>query len=178
MGLLPQTGGRHFDYTVEEMAGMGAYARRGLLSPESPAEKARRREVLERLGLGELKNRGVLSLSGGEYQKVLLSRLLIQDPLIFLLDEPANHLDLEHQLFIFSLVKEECQKGRAAAAVLHDINLALSYADKLLALDRGKPVYQGPPEAAALREVLEKLYHLPLAEYTGPGGRRLLWPFL
>jgi ABC-type cobalamin/Fe3+-siderophores transport system ATPase subunit len=161
---------------------------RGLFPDRQPAAAAEDRQKVEaaltRLGLEELRHRAVLSLSGGEFQKVLLCRTLVQDPAILLLDEPANHLDLKYQNLIFALVKEECKNGKAAAAVVHDINQALSWADRLLILDRGRPVYQGPPRMAAegthagpagLKAVLEEVYDLKFVEFSDATGRRTVF---
>lgn len=87
----------------------------------------------------ELKDRQVTELSGGQLQRVFLARAFAQDPQIILLDEPTNHLDLKYQIELMEYLKEWSSKGgRCVAGVLHDINLALSFADTLLLMDEGR----------------------------------------
>jgi len=177
MGLVPQLSDRNFDFTVEEMVRMGRFPHQSLFARESAGDLRMIRTCLERLELDTMANRSIRSLSGGEYQRVLLCRVLVQDPEILLLDEPANHLDLKHQDLLLSLLREETLRGKSVVAVLHDINQALLYGDRGLLLHRGQTVAEGPPEEILTGERIREVYGVELEEYRNrEGTARLFGP--
>jgi len=95
--------------------------------------------VLVRLGLAHLAGRPVTDLSGGEAQKVMLARALAQKPKVLLLDEPTSNLDLKNQIEVMRLIRGIAQEEQIAAVVsIHDLNLALRFADMFLFLKRRK----------------------------------------
>jgi iron complex transport system ATP-binding protein len=94
---------------------------------------------LEKTGIIDLKDRLITELSGGQLQRVFLARVFAQDPEIVLLDEPTNHLDLRYQIELVEYLKEWSKvNNRCVIGVLHDINLALSFADRILLINNGK----------------------------------------
>ena len=101
----------------------------------------------------------MLTLSGGETQRVFLAQALCQEPEILILDEPANHLDLPFQRELFSLIGNWVkQPGRAAVTVMHDLSLARKYGTHALLLDGGKCAGTGKASEALAPEALEKVY--------------------
>jgi len=95
--------------------------------------------IINKLGLKDYLFKKVYNLSGGEFQKVMLARVLTQDPKILLLDEPVNHLDPKNQLEVLHIIKDFTKsKNLITIVVLHDINLALRFADKIVMLKDGK----------------------------------------
>jgi iron complex transport system ATP-binding protein len=113
--------------------------------------------VLRQMALEDMAMRPVSTLSGGEMQKVILARALAQEPDLLLLDEPTSNLDLKNQLEVMGLVRTAVKdRGLSAVICLHDINLALRYADRFLMLKDGKVHTQGGREAVtpeAIRQV-------------------------
>ena len=104
-------------------------------------------EALKLVGLEKLSLRRTNELSGGELQRVMLARALVQEPRILLLDEPTNNLDLKNQLEVMKLVSEIThQRGIASIVVMHDINLSLRYADKFLVMKEGVIYAEGGKE--------------------------------
>ena len=97
-------------------------------------------------------------LSGGEKQMVVLAQALVQSAGVLLLDEPASSLDVSHQLALFELLKQLNADGLTVICVLHDLNLALTYFDKLLVLSEGAAAAWAPAEEALSPEVLEAVY--------------------
>lgn len=103
-------------------------------------------ETLERLGLLGLAERPLSHLSGGERQRVFLARALVQEPRLLLLDEPTSALDLRHQLETFELVAGIVRLGSVGCVVaIHDLGLAMRYADRVIMLNEGALVCDGPP---------------------------------
>ena len=153
IALVPQHFALEFDLTVREVVEMGAYCRGSECSPSSAAAAA-----LGRLGITHLAERRFPQLSGGEKQMVVLAQALVQDAGLLLLDEPASSLDVSHQLALFELLKELNTEGLTVVCVLHDLNLALTYFDRLLVLSRGAVAAWGPTEEALSPEVLEAVY--------------------
>ncbi|MBI9103155.1 MAG: ABC transporter ATP-binding protein [Spirochaetales bacterium] len=174
IGLIPQINDRPFGYTVEDMVKMGRYPHQGLLGREGPVDIRIVEETLERLDLIKLRTRSIKELSGGEYQRVLLGRVLVQQPSILLLDEPANHLDLKHQLTLLSLLKEETRLGAIVITVLHDINQALLYGDWGLLLEEGVCISSGKPQELLTPDLISRVYQVELAEYKNEDGSRTL----
>jgi iron complex transport system ATP-binding protein len=164
IALVPQRFDLEFDLTVREVVEMGAYGRGADCTPASAAAVA-----LDRLGIAGLAERRFPQLSGGEKQMVVLAQALVQDAGLLLLDEPASSLDVSHQLALFELLKKLNAEGLTVVCVLHDLNLALTYFDRLLVLSHGGVAAWGPTEEALSPEVLEAVYgvHAHLHRHAG-----------
>ena len=140
LALMSQLSPAAFDYTVYEAVMLGRYAhqRGGLLGTESGADRKAVEDSLNLTGVWDLRNRLVTELSGGQLQRVFLARAFAQEPQVILLDEPTNHLDLRYQVELTDSLRLWAERpGRCVVGVFHDINLALSFADTVLLLDRG-----------------------------------------
>lgn len=111
--------------------------------------------ALERVGALPLATRGFAGLSGGEKQRVLIARALAQQTPHLLLDEPTNHLDVRYQHEVLQLLRG---LPATVVVVLHDLNLAATYCDDLLLLDRGTVAAHGTPREVLVPEVLEPVY--------------------
>lgn len=154
---------------------MGRFPHQPLFGGDSPEDLRLVEGILDRLDLGDFADRSVRSLSGGEYQRVLLGRVLAQEPEILLLDEPGNHLDLRHQAAFLSLLKQETARGKTVIAVLHDINQALHYGEWGLLLDRGRPLAAGVPGDFLTIKRVEEVYGVRLESFwNSDGSRRIL----
>ena len=160
VGVLSQVHPAVYGFTVGEVVEMGRYAhRRGFLRGRDPEGGGKVAQALALTGLTGLKDRSMLSVSGGEAQRAFLAQVLAQDPKLLILDEPANHLDLPFQQELFSLVSEWLKTpGRAVITVLHDLSLARLYGTRALLLKEGRPVAQGPAGQVLTREDLRQVY--------------------
>jgi iron complex transport system ATP-binding protein len=141
--LLGQMSQLWFPYTVYDTVALGRYAHSGggwgLIKSLSPEDRAAVEHILDRLELADIRGRLITELSGGQIQRVFLARTLVQDPAVILLDEPTNHLDLRHQVELLEYLSGWAREnGRAVVAVLHDLNLANRFADRMVLLDRGE----------------------------------------
>ncbi|MCI9122312.1 MAG: ABC transporter ATP-binding protein [Oscillibacter sp.] len=157
-----------FDFTVEEVVMMGRQARKRLLEADSREDRAMVDAVLERTRLAGLREQGFSTLSGGEKQRVLIARALVQQTDVLILDEPTNHLDIKYQLQLMDLVKA---LGCTVVAAIHDLNLAAMYCDRLYALKDGRAVCSGTPQELLTPERLSALYEVDAEVIPGPDGK-------
>lgn len=147
------------DYTARQMVAMGRFPHLSRLAGPSAADAAIVAAALDSVGLAAAGDRRFGQLSQGERQKVLIARGLAQEPRLLLLDEPTAHLDIAGQLAILGLVRDLTnRKGLAVVAIIHDLNLALRFSDRLMLLSRGRTAAWGRPEEAATAEVLQEIY--------------------
>lgn len=130
-------------HTVADVVLMGRTPHLGLFDRRSAADEKRAVAALERVGALQLATRGLEELSGGEKQRVLLARALVQEARCLLLDEPTNHLDISYQHQVLQLVR---QLDLTSVIVLHDLNLAARYCDSLLLLSDGEVQATGSPD--------------------------------
>ena len=164
VGILSQINSVIYDYTVYEVAEMGRYAHReGFFRGRDPEGAEKVEQAIALTGISELRDRSMLTLSGGEVQRVFLAQVLAQDPKLLILDEPANHLDLPFQRQFFDMVKEWLKEpGRAVITVMHDLTLARKYGTHALLLSGGKCVSKGKIEDTLTPGNLEKVYGMDI----------------
>jgi len=175
-----------FPFTVREVVELGLIAARTGLSPDVRGRRQREqivRRALSRVGLLDYAGRFYQQLSGGEQQRVHIARICCQldvarhfnvTPYLFL-DEPVSNLDLRHQLETLDIAREFVAQGGGALAILHDINLASLYADKLVIIADGGVAASGTPAETLTTEVISRVFEVPVTLNQVPGEHR---PFL
>ncbi len=173
--LLLQQQPDYFASTVLETTLVGRHPHLGRWGWEGPADLKIARAALTALGMEGTASRDILSLSGGERQRVALAALLTQQPRLFLLDEPLNHLDLHYQVAVLELFRQLADQGRGVVMVLHDINLAARYADQALLLDGRGGAVCGPMAEVLRGDRLSHAFGHPLRSFT-VDGRTLFFP--
>ncbi len=156
-------------FTAFEVVLMGRTPYLGWLAREGPADQTLARHAMQRTGTLELAARCVGELSGGERQRVLIARALAQSAPILLLDEPTTHLDLKYQLSILDLLRDLAHgDGLAVLLVLHDLNLAAQYADRVALLSQGRLEAIGSVQQVLTSERLSPAYGLPIQVLPHP----------
>ena len=167
IGVLAQNHFVGYAFTVGEVVDLGRYAYGGgVFRGRDDGGREAVERALRLTGLEELANRSVLSLSGGELQRVFLAQLFAQDPAVLILDEPTNHLDLVYQKQLLALVSRWLETpGRGVISVVHDLSLARSYGTDALLLHGGRKIYAGPIEGAFDPERLNAVYSMDVGEW-------------
>jgi len=169
-GVLPQDDSDPFPATVMETVLIGRHPHLSRWTWEGREDIALARAALSAADMAGTDGREVATLSGGERRRVALATLLAQDPQLFLLDEPASHLDLAHQLAVLDrLVQRVRGEARALVMVVHDVNLALRYCDHALLLAGGNAV-AGTAADLLTPEHLSRLYGVRLQALSTPRG--------
>lgn len=146
-----------FDFTVEEVVMMGRHAKKKMMESENEADREIVHQTLQATGLYEIREQSFITLSGGEKQRAFIARALVQDTPCLLLDEPTNHLDIKYQLELMNLVKAQ---KKTVVAVIHDLNIASMYCDRLYALKEGKIVASGTPKQVLTPEFIKEVYEV------------------
>jgi iron complex transport system ATP-binding protein len=163
VALVPQLPVVPVGMSVYDYVALGRVAHHGLFHPASAADRAIVESVLERLVLVEFRHRDVATLSGGERQRMVLARALCQSTMVVVLDEPITGLDLRHQMDMLELMKNEVHDcGLTIIATLHDLTLAGQFADRLVLLDGGEVVLDGPAASVIRSDELSSRYGMDL----------------
>lgn len=168
IALMTQISSIYFAYSVFETVALGRYLhiKRGLLSSMSKDDEMIVLKCLENVGLLDVKDKDITTLSGGQLQRVYLARVFAQEPKIILLDEPTNHLDLHYQIELVENLKEWVQVGdRAIVGVFHDLNLSMQLSNKTLLLQNGEAVAFGETSKILLGESISGVYDLDIKAY-------------
>lgn len=178
LGVAPQNEAAAWPITVEEAVALGRAPHRGWLLPLSDEDDAAIERALAQTGLTNMRRRQVDELSGGEQRRVVLARVLAQEPAVLLLDEPTVHLDLKYQTEIMELVHQLAHVEALTVVVsLHDLNLAALYADRLALLHDGSLLAVGSPPVVLTREHLHRAYDVPVVVTQHPlAGTPLVMP--
>ncbi|HEX2030879.1 MAG TPA: ABC transporter ATP-binding protein [Actinomycetota bacterium] len=159
VAVVPQDAPATLGFTALEVVLMGRSAHLSPWGGGGPEDYRRAREAMEAAGVHHLADRDVDRLSGGERQRVVLAQALCQDAPVLLLDEPTTHLDPGHVVAILEVVRTLARdRDRAVLAVFHDLNLASASCDRLVALDGGRIVADGPPDEVITRSFLHEAY--------------------
>jgi len=163
IGVVTQREESVFPLRVEEAVMLGRYARLGPLAPPGAGDRAAVEQAMERCDVADLRHRHVDTLSGGEWQRVRVARALAQEPAALVLDEPTSALDVRHEMEVLELVRVLVEGGLAGILVTHQLNLAARFADRLLLLDHGRVVAEGPAESVLTAETVEAVFGWPIA---------------
>lgn len=168
IALLSQITNLYFNFSVLETVSMGRYSHSaaGLLAGSSEKDEQIVEETLRTVHMWDYKDRDIATLSGGQLQRVYLAKILAQQPDIILLDEPTNHLDLAYQIELSNFLRDwSRQNDKSVIGVLHDINLAAQFSDRLILLDKGRIVASGTTHEVLNAAHLQEIYHMDVNRY-------------
>lgn len=170
IGYMPQNTQLDLDLSALEVVVLGRLQRLSMRLSDDDLGAAL--QALQALDIAHLADRPVHTLSGGQRQMVLFAQVLLRQPQLMLLDEPVSALDLKHQMQLMGHLQAQTEaQGWISVAVLHDLNLAAQFADQLIVLGDGQLQAFGPPAQVLSRELVRRLYHVPVEVHHDPDGR-------
>ena len=158
IGVVPQDTLVALPFTLMEMVLLGRTPHGAGFAFEDEHDLAAARRAMERTDTVALAGRRVTELSGGERQRVILARALAQEPRILLLDEPAAFLDIRHEVEMYDLLRDLQREGMTVVSVLHDLNIAALYCDRLVLLAGGQVARAGTPAEVITYQMLTEVY--------------------
>lgn len=159
LAVLQQEALPPIDFTVREVVEMGRFPFQNWLGEEKSDHNGLIDTILYKLDLVALEHRTLEHLSGGERQRVALAKAMAQQPRLLLLDEPTTYLDIGHQIHLMDRIRAWQQEERMTViAVLHDLNLASLYCDRVLMIHQGRALRLGTPSEVINSELIRKVY--------------------
>jgi len=170
IAVVPQESPSNVSFPVRDVVMMGRFVRWNFWGQASAADHQAVEASLRRVGALDLANRPFDELSGGERQRVIIARALAQETRILLLDEPASHLDIAHQLEVFRLARALAHEGYTVLMIGHDLLLAPLFTDDAVLLKAGRIVAAGPVATVLNRDNLAAVFGVPFhLEWPAPG---------
>lgn len=171
LAFVRQSASLSFDFTVLELVLMGRTPHKGWLEDYGRNDRRRAHAALDQVDLGGFEDRSVLSLSGGELQRVFLAQALVQEADVLLLDEPIAHLDVHYQFEFMDLISRLVRsRGHTVISVFHDLEMAARYADELLVLSRGRVVTIGSPSRVLTAKLMANVFRMDARVSTAARG--------
>jgi iron complex transport system ATP-binding protein len=174
IGYLPQSCEPLFPASALEMVLLGRTAYLGLLGAPRAADHAAARRALEETDTAAFADRDVREMSGGERQRVFLSRVLAGETDVLLLDEPAANLDPRHRFLVVRVLRRRATAGGLVVFSTHELDVAAAAADRVVLLREGRVVEIGPVRETLTAAALTRLFGVPAIVSTGPSGRPLV----
>jgi iron complex transport system ATP-binding protein len=176
VALLPQQARIDFGFQAHDIVRMGRHPHRGRFRSASPIDEAIVQQAMAMTGTEFLAQRRITEVSGGERQLILLAQALAQEPQFLLLDEPTANLDIAHQCHVMQLLLRLAQDGIGVVAVMHDLSMAVRCFPRLILLDDGAIVADGPPIEVLSVETIKRVFQVQARFYQDQDDSvPLLW---
>jgi len=170
VAALPQREEPAFPLTVHEAVLLGRWAQLGPIAPVRAIDELEIAQAMARCDLTGLEQRGIDTLSGGEWQRVRVARALVASPRFLLLDEPTAALDVRHEMALFELLRGLVAEGLGVLVITHQLNLAARYADRLVLLSHGRVAAQGRAQDVLRADLISSVFGWPVAITTWGDG--------
>jgi len=173
VAVLPQILNINFSFTVQQLVLMGRYPYLKKFQSISKKDLDIAKNSMSLTDISHLTERRVGELSGGEWQRVLIAQALTQEPKLLLLDEPTTHLDITHQIETLDLIKKlNKEKNLTIIVVLHDLNMASEYCEKIIMLENGEIYREGTPEEVLTYKNIEEVYKTIVVVIENPVSKK------
>ncbi len=166
-----------FQLSVADVIHMGLTPHKPLLSFDTLEDNQKVIQAAEQVDLSDKLSMNFNDLSGGEKQRAMIARAILQSPELLIMDEPTNHLDIRHQIDVLELAKS---MGITLMVSIHDLNLAASYCDRLILLDEGQMIAQGKPSSVLTEQTLRQVFKVNAQITTNPFNQKpqIIYDFL
>ncbi|MEK4426124.1 ABC transporter ATP-binding protein [Solibacillus sp. FSL K6-1523] len=175
IAVLAQEGNSQFDFTVEQIVKMGRYPYKSAFEDYSKEDLKMVSDMLKKVGLDNYSDRSFSNLSGGEKQRTLIARALVQNTDFLILDEPTNHLDIGYQIQLMDLVKS---LHITTLSAIHDMNIASMYCDYLIVMKDGQIKDFGTVEEVITSQMLKEIFGVNAHVGVNPINKKLLVSFM
>lgn len=173
IAVLSQHNYYNFEFTVYDMIMMGRSPHKSALEKTNKKDIEIAEKIIDLVGIRDLVERTFSTLSGGEQQRVILARALVQDTPCLILDEPTNHLDIKYQLQLMNIIKNI---DKTIIAAIHDLNIAAMYCDKIYIMKNGKIAGFGTPEQILTEKNIKEIYEVNSTVFKDNNGKiRILY---
>jgi iron complex transport system ATP-binding protein len=159
VAVVPQESFFEFDFTAKEIVLMGRIPYLSRFQLEGPSDHRLAKIAMQKTRCWRFKDKYIRKLSGGEKQRVIVARALVQEPKYLLLDEPTSHLDMNFQYEILDIISDlNKQKNLTVISIFHDINLASKYCNRLILMKEGRIIADGPPRYIINPKNMARIY--------------------
>ncbi|MDK2563099.1 ABC transporter ATP-binding protein [Romboutsia sedimentorum] len=175
IAVLAQEGSSQFDFTVEQIVKMGRYPYKSMFEDYSKNDLKMVKDMLKKVGLDDYSGRSFSKLSGGEKQRTLIARALVQNTDFLILDEPTNHLDIGYQIQLMDLVKS---LNITTLSAIHDMNIASMYCDYIVVMKKGQVIKFGTVEEVITSEMLKEVFGVNAYVGINPINKKLQVSFM
>lgn len=176
VGVVPQGEFETFPMTTRDLVAMGRYPHLGPWRSEGPADRAAIETAMQRCDVVSFAERMVDTLSGGEGQRARIARALAQEPRALVLDEPTASLDLKHEMEVLALLRSLAAGGTTIVLVTHNLSVAAQYADRVVLLDHGRLVAEGPATEVLTARTVHDVFGWPVELIRGENGAPYIVP--
>ena len=173
LAFIPQSLPDTHGFTALEIVLTGRNPHLGRLEFEGPRDVEIALRCMERTGTAQFANRDAATLSGGELQRVFVARALAQEPRVLILDEPTANLDVRHQFEVFAILAGLAKDGVNVVAAVHDLQLAARSCSRLLLMQDGQVVADGPPEEVLTAENIARAFGVRATVFQAPEAGEL-----
>ena len=163
IGVVSQHNKFDFDFSVEDIVLMGRTPHKKFMETTTREDVDFLDSALKKVDIYDLKKRNFLSLSGGEQQRVILARAIVQNTNCLILDEPTNHLDIKYQLRLLETVKS---LNLTTIIALHDLNLTLMFCEFVYVLKEGEVIAYGKTKEVLTTDLIKKAYDIDVKIYV------------
>lgn len=175
IAVLAQESSSQFDFTVEQIVKMGRYPYKSFFEDYSKEDLKMVNDMLTKVGLDDYSHRQFSNLSGGEKQRALIARALVQNTDFLILDEPTNHLDIGYQIQLMDLVKG---LNITTLSAIHDMNLASMYCDYLIVMKEGRIITCGTVKEVMTESMLKEVFGVNTYVGINPINNKLQISFM
>ncbi len=166
VALFSQFSSVYFSYSVYDTVAMGRYLKSKSIFGNTKDDESAVMSCLEKLSILDIKDKPITELSGGQLQRVLLARVLAQDPDIILLDEPTNHLDIAHQRALLSIIDDfSKQENKAVIGVIHDLSLTPMLFERAILMDNGELILDGDIRSVLKSNEISRAYNTDITSH-------------